>query len=32
MEPKEAFQSLKNIQVGNEKVLQYVEQQNQINQ
>ena len=32
MEPKEVFWTLKDIQVGNGKILQYMEQQNQINQ
>ena len=32
MEPKKVFQTLKSIQVGNEKILQYMEQHNQINQ
>ena len=32
MEPKEVFQTLKNIQVGNENIILYMEKQNQINQ
>ena len=32
MEPEEVFQTSKNTQVGNEKILQYMERHNQINQ